>query len=141
MADYYNAFEIGPVPEPAVDATPPAPFRGICGMPMFVTIPTPDLTGSVDFWVRGFGFVDLFSIPGRLTHLRRWAFQDALLAPTGEPVAPTPAVSVSFACVLGEIDRIAEACAALRPGCTQGPRHMPRNSVELEEIGIDVPKP
>ena len=77
---------------------PPEVYRGIYGMPMFVTIPTSDLAASVEFWVRGLGFIDLFTIPGRLTHLRRWAFQDALLVPSG--IGEVPAVSVSSAWVL-----------------------------------------
>ncbi|MDJ1136454.1 VOC family protein [Streptomyces iconiensis] len=134
MSDYYDAFEMSPVPDPSVDAVPPEPFRGIYGMPMFVTIPTPDLAASVDFWVRGFGFVDLFSIPGQVTHLRRWAFQDVLLVPAAGEVASVPVVSVSFACVLSEIDRIAEACEAQRPGCSEGPRHTRWNTVDVEVV-------
>jgi hypothetical protein len=134
MSDYYDAFEMSPVPTPSADAVPPEPFRGIYGMPMFVTIPTPDLAASVDFWVRGFGFIDLFSIPGQLTHLRRWAFQDVLLVRAGGELGPVPSLSVSFACVLSEVDRIAEACEALRPGCTEGPRHTPWNTVDVEVV-------
>jgi hypothetical protein len=70
MADYCNAFEISPVPAPGPDVKPPEAYRGIYGMPMFVTIPTPDLAASVEFWLHGLGFIDLFTIPGRLTHLR-----------------------------------------------------------------------
>src|SRR3954466_5351661 len=72
MSDYYNAFEMSPVPAPGPDAVPPEPFRGIYGMPAFVTIPTSDFAASVDFWIRGLGFFELFSIPGRVVHLRRW---------------------------------------------------------------------
>jgi hypothetical protein len=133
MADYYNAFEISPVPAPALDATPPEVYRGIYGMPMFVTVPTSDLAASVEFWTRGLGFIDLFTIPGRLTHLRRWAFQDALLVPAGRPAEP-PTVSISYACVLSQVDEIAQACAALLPGCTAGARKTPWNTVELEVI-------
>jgi len=132
MVNYYNAFEISPVPPPGPDVKPPEVYRGIYGMPMFVTIPTSDLAASVDFWVRGLGFIDLFTIPGRLTHLRRWAFQDALLVPSG--TGEVPAVSVSFACVLGQIDAIAQACEALLPGCTTGPRPTPWNTVDLQVI-------
>lgn len=133
MADYYPAFDISPVPTPALDAEPPEVYRGIYGMPMFVTVPTSDLPASVDFWIRGLGFIDLFTVPGRLTHLRRWAFQDVLLVPTGRP-AEAPAVSVSFACVLSQIDEVAAACAELLPGCTTGPRQTPWNTVDLEVI-------
>jgi hypothetical protein len=132
MADDYNAFEISPVPAPGPDAQSPGIFRGIYGMPMFVTIPTSDLAVSVDFWVRGLGFVDLFSVADRLTHLRRWAFQDALLVPAG--AGEVPALSVSFACVLNQIDAIAQACESLVPGCTSGPAPTPWNTVDLQVI-------
>lgn len=131
MTTNFDAFDHSPVPAPGPDATPPGVFRGIYGMPMFVTLPTSDLAASLDFWVRGLGFVDLFTIPGQLTHVRRWAFQDALLVPTGRP-STTPSASVSFACVLSEIDQIAQACTDLVPGCTPGPRVTPWNTVDLE---------
>lgn len=131
MTTNFDAFDHSPVPVPGPDATPPGVFRGIYGMPMFVTLPTSDLAASLDFWVRGLGFVDLFTIPGQLTHVRRWAFQDALLVPAGRP-STTPSASVSFACVLSEIDEIAQACTDLVPGCTPGPRVTPWNTVDLE---------
>lgn len=124
---------LSPVPNPTTDATPPQIYRGIYGMPMFATVPTSDLAESADFWTRGLGFIDLFSIPGRLTHLRRWAFQDVLLVPTGRP-DELPALSVSFSCVLSEIDQLAAACESVRPGCTTGPRPTAWNSVELDVV-------
>lgn len=133
MSDHFEAFEVSPVPMAGPDATPPEIFRGIYAMPMFVTVPTSDLAASVDFWVHGFGFVDLFTIPGQITHLRRWMFQDVLLVPAGAPPVP-PAVGVSFSCVLSQIEEIAQACAELLPGCTQGPRETPWNTVDLEVI-------
>ena len=39
--------------------------------------------------------------------------------------------SISFACVLGQLDEIATRCEDLVPGCTNGPHLMPWNSVEL----------
>ncbi|MBL1077267.1 VOC family protein [Nocardia sp. 2] len=131
MTDTYPAFDISPVPTPALDAQAPEQFRGLYGMPMFVTAPTTDLEASVDFWVHGLGFFDLFTVPGQLTHLRRWAFQDVLLVP-GDPRAGTPDLTVSFSCVLNQLEEIAAACERLRPGSTTGPRRMPWNSVELE---------
>ncbi|MFJ2836400.1 VOC family protein [Nocardia sp. NPDC087230] len=131
MNTSFPAFEISPVPVPGPDAVVPEPFRGIYGMPMFVTVPTRDLAASVDFWVRGLGFFDLFTVPGQLTHLRRWAFQDVLLVPGDRP-ADAPTTTVSFSCVLAEIDGIVAACEAVTPGCTAGPRVMPWNSVEVE---------
>ncbi|MGW6422061.1 VOC family protein [Nocardia sp. NPDC055053] len=131
MSTPFPAFEISPVPVPGPDAVAPEPFHGLYGMPMFVTVPSADLTVSTDFWVRALGFFDLFSVPGQLTHLRRWAFQDVLLV-AGEQRDDTPAMTVSFSCVLNEIEAIAAACEAVSPGCTTGPRLMPWNSVELE---------
>ncbi|WP_062985955.1 VOC family protein [Nocardia anaemiae] len=131
MSENYPAFDISPVPVPGPDAVPPELFRGIYGMPMFVTVPTADLAASVDFWTRGLGFFDLFSVPGRITHLRRWAFQDVLLV-TADQAAAATELSVSFACVLGQLDEIAAACEQLLPGCTSGPRPMPWTTVDLE---------
>jgi hypothetical protein len=121
---------VSPVPMPALDVTAPEVYRRYYGMPMFVNVPTSDLAASKDFWIGGLGFIDLFSIPDRLTHLRRWAFQDVLLAP-GERVDEAPAMSISFACVLSQIEEIASRCEVLMPGCTSGPREMPWNSTEL----------
>ncbi|WP_329392685.1 VOC family protein [Streptomyces lydicus] len=134
MSDYYNAFEISPVPTPGPDATPPEPFRGIYGMPAFVTIPTSDLAASVDFWTRGLGFINLFSIPGRLVHLRRWAFQDVLLVTAESVPAQPPAMSFSFACVLSQVDSLVEACRTLRPNSVDGPRDTPWNTRDVEVI-------
>jgi hypothetical protein len=43
VAGYYPAFEISPVPTPALDAAPPEVDQGSDGMPMFVTVSTSDL--------------------------------------------------------------------------------------------------
>lgn len=134
MSDYVNAFDISPVPTPAVDAAPPELFRGIYGMPMFVTISTADLAESVKFWTRGLGFFELFSIPGQLVHLRRWAFQDVLLVPTATGSEQVPQVSVSFACVLGQIDPLVAACRALSTGTVSDPVETPWNTRDVEVI-------
>ncbi|WP_410537505.1 VOC family protein [Streptomyces sp. KL2] len=131
MSDYYNAFEMSPVPVPGPDAVPPEPFRGIYGMPAFATIPTDDLAASVDFWVRGLGFIELFGIPGRVVHLRRWAFQDVLLVPAESVPQQPSAVSLSFACVLGQVDSLVESCRALRPDSVDGPRDTPWNTRDV----------
>ena len=47
----------------------------------------------------------------------------------GEPAGTT--ASISFACVLGQLDEIAQNCEALTPGCTSGPEEKPWNSIEL----------
>jgi hypothetical protein len=123
---------VSPVPMPALDAQAPEVYQGIYGMPMFLNIQTHDLDASREFWLRGLGFIDLFSIPGRLTHLRRWAFQDVLLTPGERPEAS--GASISFACVLGQLDEVAARCEELSPGCTSGPREMPWNSRELTVV-------
>jgi hypothetical protein len=133
MGNHFNAFEISPVPDPGPDAVAPEVYRGIYGMPMFVIVPTSDLAASVEFWTSGLGFIDLFTIPDGVTHLRRWAFQDVLLVP-GTPPAETPESIVSFSCVLGQLDGIAAACEAALPGSTTGPEPTPWNSVELHVV-------
>ncbi|QFZ19001.1 VOC family protein [Saccharothrix syringae] len=134
MSDYYDAFEISPVPAPGPDAVPPEPFRGIYGMPAFATIPTTDLAASVDFWTRGLGFFELFRIPDGVVHLRRWAFQDVLLVPAAEVPDRAPAISLSFACVLSEVDGLVAACRALRPDSVDGPRDTPWNTRDITVI-------
>ncbi|MFE7141704.1 VOC family protein [Streptomyces sp. NPDC057644] len=134
MSDYYNAFEMSPVPAPGPDAATPEPFRGIYGMPAFVTIPTSDLAASVDFWVRGLGFFELFGVPGTMVHLRRWAFQDVLLVSAASVPEHPPAMSFSFAGVLSQVESLAEGCRALRPDAVDGPRDTAWNTRDVEVI-------
>ncbi|MFE6223947.1 VOC family protein [Streptomyces sp. NPDC057854] len=131
---FYDAFEMSPVPTPGPDAVPPEPFHGIYGMPSFVTVPTTDLAESVDFWTRGLGFFELFAVPGVLVHLRRWAFQDVLLVAADSVPAEPPALGYSFAGVLAQVDAVAGACRALRPGAVDGPRDTPWNTRDVEVI-------
>jgi len=134
MSEYYNAFEMSPVPPPGPDAVAPGSFHGIYGMPAFARIPTSDLAVSADFWIRGLGFFELFAIPGTLVHLRRWAFQDVLLVAADGVPDGVPALSVNFACVLSQVDGLAEACRALRPDAVDGPRDTPWNTRDVEVI-------
>lgn len=134
MSDYYDAFEISPVPVPGPDAVAPEPYRGIYGMPAFVTIPTSDLDASTAFWTRGLGFFELFAIPGTLVHLRRWAFQDVLLVTAADTPAAPPALTYSFACVLDQLDGIAAACRALDPDAVSAPRETAWNTRDLEVV-------
>jgi hypothetical protein len=95
------------------------------------------MAASVEFWTRGLGFFEFFAAPGRVTHLRRWAFQDVLLVPTDDPAdvpASPPAVTVTFSCVLSQVDQIAAACEELVPGSTTGPRQTPWNTIDLEVV-------
>jgi len=134
MNDYYDAFEISPVPPPGPDAVPPEPYRGIYGMPAFVTVPTTDLDASVAFWTRGLDFIELFRTPGRVVHLRRWAFQDVLLVRADEVQEETPAMTVSFSCVMQQIEPIAAACRALDPDAVQGPTDTFWNTRDIEVV-------
>ncbi len=49
-------------------------------------------------------------------------------APAVALPARGPAISISFACVLSQLDPIAEACRALRPDAVAGPRDTPRRA-------------
>lgn len=122
---------MSPVPVPGPDAVAPEPFHGIYGMPSFATIPTTDLAASVDFWTRALGFFDLFSIPQRLTHLRRWAFQDVLLVPSATVPEQAPLTQLNFACVLSQIDEIVKACQAVDPDCVSEPKDTPWNTRDI----------
>lgn len=134
MNNYYNAFDVSPVPAPGPDAVAPEVFRGIYGMPAFATIPTGDLDASVDYWTRALGFIELFSVPGRLVHLRRWAFQDVLLVPSASVDERVPAMGLFFACVLGQIDSLVAACRAMDDGAVSEPYDTPWNTRDLEVI-------
>ncbi|AMG82160.1 MULTISPECIES: VOC family protein [Microbacterium] len=134
MTDHYNAFEMSPVPAPGPDAVAPELFRGIYGMPAFVTIPTTDLAASVEFWTRGLGFFELFGVPGRIVHLRRWVFQDVLLVPGETAQETAPGLRVSFACVLGQIEPLVAACRAWGPGTVGDPIDTPWNTRDVEIV-------
>lgn len=128
MTETFDAARISPVPLPGPDAVAPDPYRGIYPMPMFVTVPTTDLAGSARFWTEGLGFIELFSIPGALVHLRRWAFQDVLLVPGA---SPGPGLSLSIACVQHQQAGIAERCQRLRPGSADDPYPTLWNTIDL----------
>lgn len=139
MGDFFNAFDMGPVAERGPKAVAPEVFRGIYVMPVFLTVPTSDLAASTDFWLQRFGFIELFSIPGQVVHLRRWAFQDVLLVPaatetTSAEPPETSAISVSFMCVLSEIDPLLEASLNLAPGRVIGPRDTPWWTHDVEVV-------
>lgn len=138
MSDFFNAFEMSPVPALDPHAVAPEPYRGIYAMPMFVTIPTRDLEASTDFWVRGLGFINLFSVPGQVVHLRRWAFQDVLLVPAATNTATTDAsisrIQANFTCVLSQLDPVAEACRAFVSENVTGPHDTPWNTRDVEII-------
>lgn len=139
MSEYFDAFDMGPLAVRGPDAVAPEPFRGIYAMPMFVTIPTVDLEASTDFWVRGLGFIDLFSVPRQVVHLRRWAYQDVLLVPSVDTSASASAsaMQVSFSCVLSQLDAVAEACRQLSPSSVTGPHDTPWGTRDVEVVAPD----
>lgn len=134
MNDFYNAFEISPVPDPGPDATAPEPYRGIYAMPAFATVPTTDLEASTTFWTQGLGFIDLFSVAGAITHLRRWAFQDVLLVPADRVPATAPSISLTFSCILDQLAPIVHACRRLDPDSVGEPRDTPWNTRDIQVI-------
>ena len=134
MSEYFDAFDRGATTERGVAAVAPEVFRGIYAMPAFVKIETGDLVASTDFWVRGLGFIELFSIPGRVVHLRRWAFQDVLLVPADATPhdAGNAVVTVSFSCVMSQLDEVAGACRTMMPDSVTGPYDTPWNTRDVE---------
>ena len=134
-ASAYIGAIISPVPEPGKNAEPPEPYRGIYLMPMFMCLYSHNLEESDLFWTQGLGFIDLYTMPGMMIHLRRWAFQDVLIRKSGSndgsPDADMePIGSLSVAVTEKQIDKIVEACERLRPGSTSAPIRKPWNSLE-----------
>ncbi|MBO8189566.1 hypothetical protein [Streptomyces spirodelae] len=74
------------------------------------------------FRTRGLGFLESFSIPGGVVHLRRWVFQDVLPVPAASAPRQAPTIKISSACVLDQIDSLVEACRAVSLDWAEGPR-------------------
>ncbi|MSD91257.1 VOC family protein [Bifidobacterium asteroides] len=134
-ATAYTGAGTSPVPEPGKDAEPPEPYRGVYLMPMFMCLYSHDLEESEVFWTQGLGFINLYTMPGVMIHLRRWTFQDVLLRKSG-PNAGSPDAdmesigSLSVAVTEKQICKIVDACERLRPGSTSAPSRKPWNSLE-----------
>lgn len=133
MSNYYNAFEMSPVPVPGADAVAPEPFRGSTGCLRSRRSrrriwPHPSTSG-----LAAWTFSSYSAFRGS-QHLRRWAFQDVLLVPAASVPEKVPAVSFSFACVLNQIESIADACRALNAGAINGPRDTPWGTRDVEVI-------
>jgi len=131
-----------PVPDPAAGAKSPGISRAIYGMPMFATLLASDLGATVSWYTAGLGFIELFAIPGPhggpvLVHLRRWQFQDLLVRPASEPVAPGPGCTLSFAAVHDELDALAERARAHGGGRVDGPADTPWNTRDLTTVDPD----
>ena len=134
-AAYTGAAIISPVPEPGKNAEPPEPYRGIYLMPMFMCLYSHNLGESEAFWTQGLGFINLYTMPGMMIHLRRWAFQDVLIRKSGSNTRSSDTDmesigSLSVAVAEKQIGKIVDACERLRPGSTSAPIGKPWNSLE-----------
>ena len=134
-ATAYTGAGISPVPEPGKNAEPPEPYRGIYLMPMFMCLYSHDLEESEVFWTQGLGFINLYTMPGMMIHLRRWAFQDVLIRKSGSNTGDSDTDmesigSLSVAVTEKQIGRIVDACERLRPGSTSAPIRKSWNSLE-----------
>lgn len=134
-ASAYAGVSISPVPEPGKGTEPPEPYRGIYLMPMFMCLYSHDLEESEVFWTQGLGFINLYTMPGMMIHLRRWAFQDVLIRKSGSNVGGAYSDmesigSLSIAVTEQQIGKIVEICEHLRPGSTSAPARKPWNSLE-----------
>lgn len=127
---HFDAAEVSPVPSPGSGDLPAEPYEGIYAMPLFMTLPSNDLEGSVDFWTRGLGFGVIYTMPGTMTHLRRWAFQDVLLVRGAGPVPADSVGNLNIAVTREQIGRMVDACERVLPGSTGKPRRVPWNSLE-----------
>jgi catechol 2,3-dioxygenase-like lactoylglutathione lyase family enzyme len=113
--------------------------RDIYGMPAFVTFTVTDLARTVDWYVNGLDFIELFSVPGpdgpSLVHLRRWRYQDILIrrgpAPTGG------AWAYSVMAVAEELDALAERARAHGGGRVEGPTDTPWNTRDVRATDPD----
>lgn len=110
--------------------------RDIYGMPAFVTLPTSDMTASRS-WYASLGFVELAVMPPgadapTLVHLRRYRYQDILLAPTEGPVRAGDArTAFTHTGPLDELDDIAAAARDHGGGHVEGPHQTAWYSVDL----------
>ena len=134
-ATAYTGASISPVPEPGKNAEPPEPYRGIYLMPMFMCLYSDDLEESEVFWTQGLGFINLYTMPGMMIHLRRWAFQDVLIRKSGSNTGNSDTDmesigSLSVAVTEKQISKIVDACERLRPGSTSALLRKPWNSLE-----------
>ena len=131
-----------PVPDPAPGARAPGISCAIYGMPMFATLLARDIGATVSWYTAGLGFIDQFTIPGAHgdpvhVHQRRWQFQDLLVRPAREPVAPGNGCTLSFAAVYDEIDALAERARAHGGGQIDGPADTPWNTRDLTTADPD----
>ena len=120
------------------DASPPSTEidRGIYVMPQFVTFEVSDLAVARRWYVDGLGFVELAVLPGPtgdpvLVHLRRFRYQDILLAPGRDSDDAASGVRVSFAAGDEDLDARASVASGEPGGTVDGPTRTPWNTRDL----------
>jgi uncharacterized glyoxalase superfamily protein PhnB len=133
---------LSPVPVPSLKAASPGIYSEIYGMPVFATLVVSDVRSTADWYVRGLGFLKLFSMPGpngvpALVHLRRWAFQDLLVRPALLPVTRGTAITLSFAAVLGELDELVSSARAHGGGEVFDAIDTPWNTRDVRTVDPD----
>ncbi|MFC7548988.1 VOC family protein [Plantactinospora sp. GCM10030261] len=129
-----------------MDVIAPEITRDIYPMPTFVTLVVADVTRTVDWYVDGLGFINLFTLPGpggqpAVVHLRRWRYQDILVRPGIPPgqdgTPPGQGWSVSVMAVAEELDALAARARAHGGGTVEGPYDTPWNTRDLKTTDPD----
>lgn len=116
--------------------------RDIYPMPAFVKLAVPDLAATVDWFTGALDFINLFTMPGpngpALVHLRRWRYQDILVAPATGAMAPVgPSLALTFAAEFEELDALAQRARAYGGGSVNGPVDTPWNTHDLTVTSVD----
>jgi catechol 2,3-dioxygenase-like lactoylglutathione lyase family enzyme len=109
--------------------------RDIYGMPAFVTLAVADLERTVDWYVNGLDFVDLFRLPG-LAHLRRWRYQDILVRTGAAPAQPGE-WTYSVMADVEDLEALAERARAHGGGRVEGPADTPWNTRDVRATDPD----
>lgn len=107
--------------------------RDIYGMPAFVTFTVADLDRTVDWYVNGLDFIELFRLPG-LVHLRRWRYQDILVR-VGD--APAGAWTYSVMADVEDLESLAEKARTHGGGPVEGPSDTPWNTRDVRATDPD----
>lgn len=131
-----------PVPAPGLGVKAPEITRDIYGMPAFATLLVADVNATVSWYTDGLGFITLFTFPGpdgipALVHLRRWQFQDLLVRPSRGPVTAGSGLTLSFAAVYDEVEKLAGRARAHGVGSVEGPTDTAWNSRDLTTTDPD----
>src|SRR5689334_1780782 len=108
--------------------------QDIYGMPAFVTFTVTDLERTVDWYVNGLDFIDLFRLPG-LAHLRRWRYQDILVRVGEAPAAGDWTYSVMAD--VQDLEGLAERARAHGGGQVEGPFDTPWNTRDVRVTDPD----